>query len=1007
MNLNALACAELRCYLAAATGLATVVAFASAATAQTGEGAAPVESVGDTTEEVSEDILVTGSRIVRNGFNAPTPITVMDSALIQDLGQVNAGETLRLIPQNSSFQSDASAGTTAGGNVGSSFANLRGLNPFFGTRTLTLVNSRRFVPTSDGGAVDLNVIPSAMIARIETVTGGASAAYGTDAIAGVVNIILDTKLNGFKAQVDYGQTGRGDGKNRHASLTWGSSFGGDRGHVVIGGEYQKQDGIGDCSKVRLWCAESWDIYVNSNVILPGGGVSGYNVAGSPGDPLPNFVVGPGSKQAFNDRRGVVRDRAPAAPAARNIRFTDDGKGIIQFDPGQFVSASQIGPRQGGDGVSTYDDSDLQTPLRRYVGYLQAKYELSDAINISTELTYANRVASNTAAAVPPRSTYFVRAVNPFIPAALIPLLNGTSFSFGKDMDGSVTVLNRSKAEVFRGLVGLDGKLFADWTWNAYYQYGRNTRNQFRTGTRVNTPFLYAFDAVRDPVTGNPVCAELLKANPDPRAQGCKPLNLFGVANVDPEAIAYAYRPVVEDFRYTQHVLAGSVQGTIWKGWGAGPIAAAAGVDYRDETGDVTHGNIPDYNDYAFTFGLDYGGEIKVIEGFGELNVPVFRDWMLGDLFELNGAVRYTRNRSADSYSGEAKTTKATSWKLSGVYDVAGGFRLRGSRSRDIRAASFRELFLKNVPTEPGSTSGIVDNPAIPGSPAGGDDPTPILGGGSFALTPEKADTTTLGAVFAPRFLRNLKLSVDWYQIKITDAVTSLTGQRIVDFCNQFELFCDRITRASPADISFVDARQVNLGKLTVRGVDIEVDYRLPLSDVSSSLGGTLGMRVLGNRQYDFIIQPNQTVPSRDYAGQSGPVVDAGDFNPAPPWIWNGFFSYDTGAFNTTFSVRHLSKGILNVERTGPEDKGYDPNLPNSISTNRVDAATYFGLAMSYRFGQSSGKNFELFGTIDNLFDRKPPVAPGGGGGAGSNYPTNPVYFDTFGMRWRVGARVAF
>ncbi|MEG3151371.1 hypothetical protein U1769_15865 [Sphingomonas sp. ZT3P38] len=167
------------------------------------------------------------------------------------------------------------------------------------------------------------------------------------------------------------------------------------------------------------------------------------------------------------------------------------------------------------------------------------------------------------------------------------------------------------------------------------------------------------------------------------------------------------------------------------------------------------------------------------------------------------------------------------------------------------------------------------------------------------------------------------------------------------------------------------------------------------------------MRILGNRQYDFMIQPNQTVPSRDYAGQSGPVVDAGDFNPAPPWIWNGFFSYDTGAFNTTFSVRHLSKGILNVERTGPEEKGYDPNLPNSISTNRVNAATYFGLAMSYRFGQSSGKNFELFGTIDNPLDKKPPVAPGGGGGAGSNYPTNPVYFDTFGMRWRAGARVAF
>ena len=164
------------------------------------------------------DIVVTGSRIARTGFTAPTPVTVMDAELINNLGQVNAGETIRLIPQNTAFQSDASAGITAGGNVGSSFANLRGLNPFFGTRTLTLVNTRRFVPTSDGGAVDLNVIPSSMIQRVETVTGGASAAYGSDAIAGVVNIILDTKFEGIKAQVDYGQTTRGDGKTYHLSL---------------------------------------------------------------------------------------------------------------------------------------------------------------------------------------------------------------------------------------------------------------------------------------------------------------------------------------------------------------------------------------------------------------------------------------------------------------------------------------------------------------------------------------------------------------------------------------------------------------------------------------------------------------------------------------------------------------------------------------------------------------------------------------------------------------------
>jgi len=995
---------------AAISALALSVLMPSVAQAQT-QG--PAEAQVD-----ERAIVVTGTRIKRDGFNEPTPATVIGADLMQDLGQVNITETLRLIPQNSNFQSDAVSGITAGANVGASFANLRGLNPFNGTRTLTLVNSRRFIPTSDGGAIDLNMIPSAMIQRVETVTGGASAAYGSDAIAGVVNIILENRFEGIKAQADYGQTFRGDGKSYHASLMGGTSFADSRGHVVVGLEYQKNEGIGDCARVRLWCAESYDIFTNSNNILPGGGTSGYNIPGSPGYGLPHYVIGPGSRQAYNDPHGVVRDRAPAPLAARNMRFNDDGTGVVQFDPGRYLSSAQIGPRQGGDGASTYDDSDIQTPLERWVGYLYGQYELSDTIQFETELTYAQRIASNTSYIVGPRSTFFVNGDNPFIPDDLRALLGGEGFSLGKDLDGDLTSVNRADAKVFRGLIGLSGPLFGDWTWDAYYQYGHNKRHQDRTNNRVNAPFQWALEAVDEGLAttgtanGNIVCAELTRANPDPRAQGCAPFNLFGLNNGydNTAAFNYVYRPVVEDFVYSQHVLSGAVQGTLFNGW-AGPISAAAGVDWRSEGGDVTHGDIPDYNDYAFTFGLDYSGKIAVLEGFTELNVPVFRDSALGDLLELNGAIRYTRNHATNNDSGEEKTSEAVSWKLSAVYDVTEGIRLRASRSRDIRAAGFRELFLRNVPTEPCSTSGLVDNPAIPGSPPVGDDCTPILGGGSFALTPEKADTTTAGIVLQPSFIPGLRLSVDWYQIKIADAVTSLGAQRIVDFCDDYDLFCDRITYGSEGDggITFIDARQVNLAKLELRGVDLEVDYRLRLSDVVSSWNGSLNLRLLGNHQYDFISQANPSVPELNYAGQSGPVGDGGDFNPAPPWIWNAFVSYDTDNFNITASWRRFSEGIYNIQRTGPEDAGYDPTQTNSISTNRVKGASYFGLAMTYRlpFGGVDRRHIELFGSIDNLFDRKPPIAPGGGGGGGSNYPTNPVFFDTFGSRFRAGIRVRY
>ncbi|MEI9852145.1 MAG: TonB-dependent receptor [Sphingomonas sp.] len=986
---------------------AAALAFGVCAVAPAQAQDEPAQAEDTASEDDGPAITVTGSRIARSGFTSPTPLTVMDEALINDLGQTNVAETLKLIPQNSSFQSDAVSGITAGANVGASYANLRGLNPFFGTRTLTLVNTRRFIPTSDGGAVDLNVIPSAMIKRVETVTGGASAAYGSDAIAGVVNIILDTDFEGFRAQADYGQTARGDGRVRHGSLMWGTGLG-DRGHFMVGGEFQKQDGIGDCAKVRLWCAESWDIYTNASVILPGGAMSGYNVAGSPGDPFPNFVLGPNSKQAFNEPRGVVRDRAPAAPAARNMRFNEAGTGIVQFDPGMYVSSAQVGPRQGGDGASTYDDSDLQTPLKRYVGYAYGEYELFEGLTATAELTYANREASNVSVTVGPRSTFFVKASNPYLPAQLATLLAGTEFSLGKDLDGQIESVNSAKAEVWRGVVGLRGDLGSTWKWDAYFQYGHNDRHQERTNNRVNTPFVFALDAVRDPA-GNIVCAELLKPSPNPLAIGCKPMNLFGTGNLDPAAVAYAYRPVVEDFVYSQKVIAFSANGDLFQGWGAGPVGMALGAEYRAEAGDVTHGNIPQYNDYAFTFGLDYAGRIQVAEAFAELNVPVFRDFALGKSFELNAAVRYTKNHSENVTSGEEKTSNATSWKISGVHDVIDDIRLRASRSRDIRAAGFRELFLRNVPTDPGTSTGIVDNPAIPGSPAGGDDATPILNGGSFSLTPEKADTTTAGVVLAPRFLKGFRFSADWYQIKITDAVTTLTGQRIVDFCTQFQLFCDRLTYAAPNNITFVDARQVNLGRLTVRGIDFELDYRLALSDISAPMDGEIGLRVLANRQYDFIIQPNQTVPARDYAGQSGPVVDAGDFNPAPPWIFNTFLSYDTANFNVTGSWRRINKGILNVERVGPEDPGYNPNAANSITTNRVKGADYFGLAMSYQIPIGSGGDqyVEIFGAAENIFDKKPPIAPGGGGQGGSNYPTNPVYFDTFGARYKAGVRVRF
>src|SRR5690349_21489217 len=209
-----------------------------------------------------EEVVVTGSRVGRSTFTTPNPVTVMDSKDIENLGLVNVGEVLSQLPQNSNFFAANNVGL-GNFNVGAQLANLRGLNPFFGTRTLTLIDTERVVPTATGGGVDVTLIPSMLVARTEVVTGGASAVYGSDAVAGVVNIILDRKLNGFKAQADYGATSHGDGGSSHFSVGYGSDFADSRAHFIVGAEYQKSDAIGLCSQVRDWCKSGSGLFTNT------------------------------------------------------------------------------------------------------------------------------------------------------------------------------------------------------------------------------------------------------------------------------------------------------------------------------------------------------------------------------------------------------------------------------------------------------------------------------------------------------------------------------------------------------------------------------------------------------------------------------------------------------------------------------------------------------------------------------------------------------------------------
>ncbi len=941
---------------------------ASSAYAQTdgSEGAA-------TREEASEAIVVTGSRIMSAALDSPNPVTVVGGDQIQALGQTNVAQVLQTIPQNSAFVTDDNVGL-GNFNVGAQLANLRGLNPFFGTRTLTLVDGRRFVPSTNGGAVDLNLVPSVMVSRVEVVTGGASAIYGTDAIAGVVNVILDKKMQGIKAQADYGITEEGDGEDYHFALAGGTSFGGGRGNIVVGGEYSHSEGIGICSQERDWCADSYGQFTNL----------GYGSNGQP-----NYIIGPNALGAGVSQTGVFTQFLNA-PGVANMMFNEAGTALVPFNPGNYVPVPDISyfSRQGGDGgmVGPYDATRLRPPVERYAIYAHAEYEVSEAFVPFIDFSYGERKSSNIqgsqGASLEP-----IFADNAFLPDAVQQLIadNGGIAFFNRNTNNLIDQVNDTKNSTWRVVAGADGTFAPSWNYNVYYTYGRNDQSQRLNGNKVTSFFSWAMDAVDDG-TGNIVCRQVLLGNP--AAEGCKPLNLFGYDNADPDALAYAYRTLPEDFIFEQQVIAGSVTGNLFNGFGAGPVGLALGGEYRHENGDVDHGDLPYYDQFLLTYGDAFSGKSDVTEVFGEVNVPIFEDSPLGKFFELDGAVRHSWTTSTSGNTGNSRSTQATTYKLSLLYDPVDFLRLRGSRSRDIRSPGFRELYYSQTLFE-GNPFASINNPNIGGAP----DAITLDSGGNVELDPEVADTWTAGIVFTPA--KGLRASVDWYEIGIKGAIGAIGGQRIVDTCFSSGILCDRIEgNADLTNISFVNNNLTNIGAFTSRGFDFEVAYSLP--DEIMGKAGSLDLRLLASYIYDLKVDTGGAVI--DYAGQSGPVASFGDFNTTPKLTGQMFLTWRMDRLTAVLSGRYVGKGRYNVTYTGPDEEGYSASEMNSINDNSVEDRFYTGLALTYAFGAE--KQFELFGTVNNLFNVAPPVAPGGNG-----YPTNPVYFDTAGRSYRIGVRV--
>ena len=894
-----------------------------------------------------DEVVVTASRVARSGFSAPTPTTVIGQELVQQRGATNITDVINETP---AFRPSATAAAAArgGSSSGGSFLDLRGLNGQGATtvaRTLVLVNGRRHVPANPGGVVDINMIPSSLIERTEVVTGGASAAWGSDAVSGVVNLILKNRLQGIEGAVGYGQSAQDDFKEYSVNLAAGTAFGGGRGHLMAGIEYVDNKGIADASVSRDWGRQN-HAFLTLNNPRPAG--------------LPSRVLLPNIFASDRLSPGGVIFGGPLD----NIEFCG-GQCTRTFTTGAFVGGNQMsggGANNSNVGVTLLGGSNLINPIRRFSGLARAEWEFSPALTAFAEYSHAESKFRGYTAERRDDANLVVQRDNAFLPESVraqMVTLNLQTITVGRVAKdpGYSNYRTRTDQKGDRFAAGFEGAVFGDWKWDAYYQWGQNNFVQLNDGT-LNTNYAAAIDAVRN-AAGVVVCRPGAALNA--ADAGCVPFNIFGQGSPSSAAIDYVQDTMINDVTTKQQVAAFNLSGDIFN-LPAGPVSVAAGVEYRKEevvakVDDRSLAGRWDLNNYK-----PLNGAYDTKEIYGEVVAPLLRDVTLFKSLEISGAAR----RTDYSTSGPV-----TTWKVGGTWEVIPDIRFRVTKSRDIRAPNLRELFSGVV-----QTRGNISNPFL-----GGTFQQDILTSGNVNLKPERADTFTAGLVLQPRWIPGLRMSADYFDINITDVITQLTPQLIVDRCFAGATsFCDDITFANGRNIVQVRNKQQNFASLDTSGWDFEFSYRVP----KPIFGGDLSLRALGSFVAD--LTTTDAGGSIDRAKQT-----------VPEWSWNFSANYDIGKFGFNVQSRYIGPTTIDVTLRAPGDPDYNPASANSTSVNRRPAFGYLNLSAQYRLIDGPDRKLQIYGVINNALDLDPPLgSPGNQTGAS--------LYDFVGRAYRVGVR---
>lgn len=989
-------------------------------------------------------IVVTGSRIAAQHAATTPEIRTIPADSLLGSGSIALGDTLNQQPGFRASWSQQNS-SRAVGTAGLNLLDLRGLDK---KRTLVLQNGRRHVAAdllSGASSVDINQIPTGLLERVEIVTGGNSAIYGSDAVAGVVNFILRRDFEGIEARARQAISTFGDGPATRLGLTAGASLAGGRGNIAVDLEYARQADFyaPDRPHTRT---------LNGNFLFDS------DPAGTPN-----------GSDGIADRR-FLRDARPG--------FQSDGGTVLAIGPGGITpwlfqgdgtlvrqtgtpsGSTQLGAIPifiGGNGSNPNGGKrlGLMPRLERksanliahyevspaFVPFVEAKYVRTDSLGNSSGPFFLPSISS-------PRAAFFT--TNPFLTDQARTLLRAQggdlfgpgrrpgpdgipdSDQFGFTFTRMVTDFGNREEEArrqtWRAVAGVRGTFGAasNWNWEASVNYGRFTEATRITGNVNVQRLLLAMDAVRDPASGAIVCraridqaaartyeqagnqaAAAARLAEDVRA--CVPANLFGEGNLSAAAREYILQDTVSRGRITQLVAGGQISGDTggFLDLPGGPVALALGAEYRRETvnyrqdalvsaGLTAFNPLPAFAPPAFA----------VSEAFGELHLPLLKDAPLARTLSINVAARVSDHR------GRAGTTLA--WNGGAAWQPVSGLRLRANYARSVRAPSLSERYAAQgtsfaTVTDPCSIAGIgagsttrAANCAAAGMPSGFNHiyTTGLRHrtGGNLNLKVERADSYTFGAEVSPAAVPGLTLSASYYDITVNDVIAQASPQSILNACYDAPApghpFCALFERAGSSggpqgEAPFrilegsLRAVQLNYARLKTRGLDFELRYA----------GALTGRLLIDTRlTWNRALQNDEYLSPSDPARANQRLLELGF--PRDTFIWDTRLTQ--GSVTLGHRLRHVGKATVGAFEDTYAKQGRPPENADFAERRHYGGVFYHDLRLS--FATEGGLSFEL--GVDNVTNRMPPGSLSGAG-AGTGL------YDVRGRYVHAGASFAF